>query len=117
MEFVPGPGLWPDPGLALPEKSLQALYCSFTAELAGYEFLNAFSYDGIDGGLSLKSQTPGLFKEFFIDFQCNISHFGAPNKSFKYKIAQGLCFVKVRRREMPYPGSRGHARTIAAAKR
>jgi hypothetical protein len=77
MEFVPGPGLCPDPGLALPVKGLQALYRSLTPQVAGYEFLNAFSHDGIDGGLLSNGQPPSLLKKFFIDFESDIGHVGA----------------------------------------
>jgi hypothetical protein len=88
MEFIPGPGLCPDPGPSLPEKCLQALYRCFATEVSGYEFLKAFSYYGIDGGLPSKSQLAGLLKEFFIDFERNVGHFGAPNKKFEFNIAQ-----------------------------
>jgi hypothetical protein len=105
MEFVPGPGLCRDPGLGLPEKSLQTLYGGFAAKVAGHEFLKAFSYYGIDGGLSSKSQSPRLLKKFFIYFERNIRHFGDSGKRFKHKIAQALCYVKVTRTVVPCPGS------------
>jgi hypothetical protein len=97
MEFVPGPGLCADPGLALPEKGLQTLCRGLAAEVAGYEVLNAFSDYGVDGCLPSKSQATGFLKELFIDFKCNIGHFGAPDKRFKEKLAQALCHVKATR--------------------
>jgi hypothetical protein len=104
MEFVPGPGLCPDPCLGLPEKGFQTLYRGFAAKVAGHEFLDAFSYYGIDGRLPSKSQSPGLLEKFFIDFKRDIGHFGAPDQRSKRKIAQALCRVKVTRSGTPSHG-------------
>lgn len=86
-------GLCTDPGLALPEKGLQALCRGFAAEVAGYEFLNAFSYYGVDGCSPSKSKLTGLLKEFFIDFKRNIEHFSALDRGCRGKVAQALCHI------------------------
>jgi hypothetical protein len=90
MEFIPGLGLCPDPCLGLPEKGLPTLYRGFAAKVAGYEFLDAFLYYGINGCLPSKRQSPGLLEEFFIDVKRNSGHFGAPDERSKQKIAQAL---------------------------
>jgi|CryGeyStandDraft_6_1057127.scaffolds.fasta_scaffold168772_1 hypothetical protein len=88
MEFIPGPGLCPDPRPALPEKCFQALYRCLAAEVPGYEFLKAFSNYRIDGGLPSESQPAGLLKEFLIDFKRNVGHFGASTVKCTGNIAQ-----------------------------
>jgi hypothetical protein len=114
MKVVPGPGLCPDPGLGLAEKGLQAFQRRLAAEVAGYEILDASSYDGIDGGFPLKCEPAGLLKEFFVDFECNIGHFASPAGELKQKLAQVLCHVKSAGKGILYPGFRGHGHPIAA---
>jgi len=42
MEFVHGPGLWPDPALGLPEKGLKTPYRGFAAMVADTNSLIPF---------------------------------------------------------------------------
>ena len=78
MDFVPSPGLFPDPGLASPEESLQALESGFAAIIARYKFFKSLFHYGIDGSLFLEGKPTGFFQEFVVDFHCDISHVASP---------------------------------------